>query len=399
MLIGLLIANRETPDGRASVAALPVAGGTLAEAAARRLRAAGTDRLLILAERPDMPLVDAAARLSRDGIAVTMVGTAAEVVAEMAPADRLLLVADGALVDEDSLAVLIDADAPAALTIADTPANAAWERIDAERRWGGAALIDADIMHRVAALPADWDPGSSILRTLLQGGGTLRPGTPGGLLALVEEGTDADALTVALGERAAEVPRGPADRWLLLPLSRLIAPLAMDSRVPPDAIGWTAAGAALLAAPVAGSGLIAAALGLALLSGALAAVARRVALVSWRPDALARMEPARVAALILALAIAGATLSLETRDSGPATLVGAALAFLGFSARQVRLFGADDRSGVHADPDSLAWLLLPFALGGWWRTGLLALAVAGGVQLFLSQRRTAALTVISRPGS
>ncbi|NJC33200.1 hypothetical protein GGR88_000674 [Sphingomonas jejuensis] len=398
MLFGLLIANRETPDGRQTAAALPVAGGTLAEAAARRLRAAGVEQLLLLTERPDLPLIDTAARLSRDGIPTRLVSDAGEVAAEMTPGDRLLLLADGALVDEDSLALLIATDGPAALTIADTPANAAWERIDADRRWGGAAIADVTMMRRVADLPPDWDPGSSILRTLLQGGGALCAGAPGGLAALVEDEDDADTLTTALGERAADLPRGPADRWLLLPLSRLIAPVAMDSRLTPDTVGWAAAAAALIAVPVAGGGLIAAALALALGSGALAAVARRMALVSWRPDALARVEPQRIAALIMTLAVAGATLSISGGDTGPAAMTGGTLAFLGFTARHRRLFGHHgDRPAPAADADSLAWLMLPFALGGWWSAGLLVLAGAAAANLFLAQRTTAAgLTGFSR---
>src|SRR3546814_13407690 len=77
-------------------------------------------------------------------------------------------VGDGLIVDESHIERLLEAEAPALLTMADHLADDRFERIDADSRWAGLALLDGGTLRQTAAMLQDWDLQSTLLRRVVQ---------------------------------------------------------------------------------------------------------------------------------------------------------------------------------------------------------------------------------------
>ena len=141
-LAALIAAYHESGEAGALRAVLPLAGRTLVERQARLAARAGATRIVVLVERLPAELGAALERLRRDRLPIHVARDVEEAAEAIEPADRLLLIGDGAIIDEDQLARLAEGEDHAVLTVPDSVHGELYERIDGQSRWGGAAAID-----------------------------------------------------------------------------------------------------------------------------------------------------------------------------------------------------------------------------------------------------------------
>lgn len=394
MLAGLIIASAEVDGATTLRAELPVAGQTLLEQQARLLASAGAQRITVLVERLPPGLLGAVDRLKRDGIAVDLARSVEDAADRAHPDERLLVLADALVTDPTALEMVLAAPAPAVLVLPDKPDTRGWELIGANARWAGVMLLDGTLLRRTAAMLGEWDLQSTLLRRAVQAGATFVDATradPPPLLAIVDTPDTALAAEQAIGRRATRHYTGYPDRFVFAPLAHAVAPRAMKAMVDPllFRIGAVAVtGLALLSLLI---GWRWPALILMLGAGPLDTVGRHIAALGQRGGrehrrwSIARRYLG--GAVLLAL---GWHLTRTGGGWGCFVLALAALAFLGAEANHERLVGRPARRPLWlAEPDTIAWGLVPFALFGAWTVGLAAIALLAFASLLQLQKLTA----------
>ncbi|MDN3645334.1 hypothetical protein QWY75_03815 [Pontixanthobacter aestiaquae] len=88
----------------------------------------------------------------------------------MKAADELLVIADGLAFDEDLAAEHLDGGKTVLTLTAEKAIPEGFERIDREFAWAGIMLANGSLVERLAEMPSDVDPQSSLLRLALQSG-------------------------------------------------------------------------------------------------------------------------------------------------------------------------------------------------------------------------------------
>ncbi len=225
-LAALISAYHEAGEAGLLRAVLPIAGRTVIERQARLAAAAGATRIIILVECMPAELSAAIERLRRDRVPVQIAREAADAAEAIDAADRLLLIGDGAIVDDGQLRRLAAGEGHAVLTVADGAYGELYERIDGQSRWGGAAAIDGALLRATVAMLRDWDLQSTLLRRALQGGARqLAADTP---VAILDRTSDSAALESRILANALETRGGWID-YLLGPLERAMIDLPMPS--------------------------------------------------------------------------------------------------------------------------------------------------------------------------
>ncbi|NIJ08668.1 hypothetical protein FHS31_002289 [Sphingomonas vulcanisoli] len=385
MLTALLAAA----EGVETPALQPVAGVTLLEHQVRRLVAAGVERLVLLTGEWPVTLAAPLGRLRADHIAIDAVRTLADAADRLAASPRVLLVAEGCLPDRALLDRLAAAAVPTIATLPDAPEHQDWERIDAQARWAGVALIDGSRVIEAASMLGEWDPVSTLLRRAVQeGAGRLMLDAPP-LLAMDAGSAAAAEAGIIRGTR--EAHEGWAARWIEAPLVEWSLPLLFPRSIEPL---WPGALAALLAL---GGGLAAVAglrwgMLVPLLAAALLRlIGRRLSAVQARALPHAQII-ARAGDAGLVLASLGLGLGLM-RDTGQWgwLLLGALLPLeMMLTALQRR---ANAWGGGVGEPawlargDELPWTLLPVAVVGGWKAGLAGLCGYAAATLAFQLRR------------
>lgn len=167
-LIGAYHDSSDPGDGLR--ATLPLAGRTLIEHQARLAANIGAAPILIVVDRQPPGLMAALDRLRDEGLDILVARSAGDAAKAVQGSDRILLIADGLLADETHLARLVEHEGNALLTVPDVRFDDRFERIDAESRWGGVAMIDGQLLKHTAAMLQDWDLQSTLLRRAVQGG-------------------------------------------------------------------------------------------------------------------------------------------------------------------------------------------------------------------------------------
>jgi hypothetical protein len=229
-------ARPETDSGEASlVALLPVAGMTLIERQAEQAAASGIRDILVLVDTIPASLSAALDRVRATGIALTTVREGVDVLAAAATATRLVLVADGLLAPGPVWATLVAAPAPTILAVADTPATAGFERIDAQSRWAGLAIVPARMIAALDALPEDWDPQLALLRTAIQEGAPAisceAQAFERGDLSIVTGQTAAELVELRMLATSAQSSCGLLHAGALMPLARTaVRPLLREPK-------------------------------------------------------------------------------------------------------------------------------------------------------------------------
>lgn len=390
MLTGLIIACEEVAGGGALRAELPVAGQTVLEQQARLLVEAGAERLIAIAERLPPGLAGAVTRLRRDGLAIDVLRQVNDVAQRVKPDERLLVIGDGIVTDEATLDRLVDASVPAILTLPDAQSLSDWELIDSSARWAGVLLADGDLVRRTARMLGDWDLQSTLLRNAVQAGAErIDVSAAAPLLAQIVDPASALAVEEAISITATRRHVGLLDRYVFDPIARLVAPRAMAAMIDPR---WLrAGGAGLLVASALASiaGWPWAGLLLAMISGPLDTLGRHLSVLSMR----SRRDQSRWTALrhgAASAALLGMGWALRDLGWGTIALACATLGLMGALFEHERLIGRPPRRPLWlAEPDALIWMLLPFAVAGWWAAGLAAQTAMALASLLVVQRLNA----------
>lgn len=389
MLTGLIVAGEEVAGGGMLRAELPVAGQTVLEQQTRLLTDVGAERVIAIAERLLPGIAAALSRLRRDGIAVEIVRAVEDVAQRVRPDEHLLMLADGVVTDAAALERLARAPAPALLYLPDAPETRGWELIDASARWAGVLLVDGELVRRTARMLGDWDLQSTLLRNAIQAGAEridASVATP--LLAQVEDAESALAVEQAISRNLVRRPTGLLDRYVFDPLARLLAPRAMAAMVDPAWLRAGASGLLILSAMTLIGGWRWPGLVLALLSGPVDRLARHLSALTMRLRGDQRrwfqLRHGAASAALLAL-------GWNLRDAGWGAIA-LSIVTLGVMIalfEHERWIGKPPRRPPWlAEPDTLIWLMLPFAVGGWWMAGLAAQFALALASLLKVQRLT-----------
>lgn len=387
MTIGALIGAYQEDDDGGLRALLPLSGRSLLEYQVRCAAASGAAPIVIVVERVPQALQDAIERLRLDGIGVFPVSDINEAVSRFEAGSMILLIGDGVAAPVELVTRFADEPEPAVGTVADDEDHASFERIDAESRWAGLAIVDAQLLASTAKMLGDWDLQSTLLRRTLQEGALrVRIDHDAGEPLLVESADQLEDFQrhLLLGSRGARTDW--ASRYVLPPVEDFVTEQLMETRVRPLWLIWGGIALTLTAAGCFFRGWLGAGLGLLLLSAPLDIVAARLATLRLRP------LPARLLSRTALWPAAGiALLAVGWWEWRHGTGWGAMVTALAAAA-----FGEAARIEQTAMPGSHElWLFsrrnaifaaIPFALAGSWTSYLVALLVYAAVSFFLVQR-------------
>jgi hypothetical protein len=388
-LAALIAAYHEADDAGGGLrATLQVAGRSLVERQVRLAVAAGADPVVVAVERVTAALSAALDGLKADGIAIVLARSAEEAGEAVHSSDRVLLVGDGLVAPEAVIARLIALDGPAILVVPDLRVDDRYERIDAQSRWAGLALIDGDMLKQTASMLRDWDLQSTLLRRAVQAGArqiSVRGEAEDELPLVAETSED-------LVELEAQIVAGAHVRrtdWvsghLLSPIERLATRALMPTTVTPTALGLGATLLMGLAALAFGKDWLGLGLAFLLLATPLDGIAERLGSMRLQgtagPSWWGALLPAISAAVLLILAFSLA----DTRGWGCVALAGTIIAF--FVALRIEAEGREVPGRLWlAERKGMTWLMLPFAIANLWGTGLALLALYAGASFFWAQR-------------
>ena len=385
MAVGALIGAYQEDDDGGLRALLPLSGRTLIEYQVRCAAAAGAAPIVVVVERVPQALQDAFERLRLDGVGVFPVSAIEEAVSRFEAGAMILLIGDGIAPTAELVANLAEEPEPAVATVADDESHEAFERIDAESRWAGVALVDSHLLGSTAAMLGDWDLQSTLLRRSIQEGALRLSVAAGTEPLLVERAQDLEGFQRRLLVASRGIRSDWVSRYLLPPVEEFATEQLMESPTRPIWLIWAAVALTLGGAFCFTRGWLAGGLVLLLLSTPLDIVASRLATLRLRP------LPARLMSRLALWPAAGiALLALgwwETRHGtgwGALVSAGATIAF----AEAARI----EKAGLPSGGD--LWLFsrrsaivaaVPFALGGAWTSYLVALLAYAAVSFFIVQ--------------
>lgn len=389
-LAALIAAYHEAEEPGAGLrATLPLAGRTLLERQVRLAAAAGAEPVVIAVERVPPELLAAIDRLRAEGLKIVVARNASEAADAVHPGDRLLLVADGLVAGEMHIDRLLALDGHAILTVPDVRVDDRYERIDAYSRWAGLALIDGETLKRTAAMLRDWDLQSTLLRRAVQSGArqiAVRGEPADDQLVVAERGEDLIELQARIFEGATGRRRDWVSRYLLAPLEQAATRLLMPTNVSTTALSLTAALLTLLAALGFAWHWLGLGMALMLLTTPIGGTCERLAALRLQdgegPTWWSYIMPGLSAAALLALAYSVA----GSRGWGCTALAATTIAFA--VALSLEVDGKEVPGRVWlAEPKGMTWLLLPFAVTGFWGTGLTVIAAYAAASFFWAQRQ------------
>lgn len=396
----LIAAYQEAEEGEAGLRAmLPMAGRSLLENQVRRAMTAGASHAVILVERVPAALSAAIDRLRRDGISVQLARDPMDAADHFHPEESILLIADGLVAAPDCFEAMAARASPALLVVADTPENVGFERVDADHRWAGLALTTVDTLSATAAMLGDWDLQSTLMRRIVQDSPDFLPvdGEAGVVLdaseaVLLAEHSDRskDAGRSMLKRNSKQAGSWP-ERFIYAPITARIAPILLDRRV--EAV-WLRAAAIVLTLLGAGAlwwGWLWTGVAVLLLAGPFDAIASRINLAQLR-DHEGGWEFRLIRSGVQGLAVLGMGryAMVATGEIVFLVLAGMAVLLLILAHRgmqQLRKF--PDHQGRFwpwmADGNAAIWLIVPFAVSGFWFYWPVLVVIYGYITLFLQQ--------------
>ena len=384
MAIGALIGAYQEDDTGGLRALLPLSGRTLIEYQVRCASAAGAAPIVVIVERVPQSLQDAFERLRLDGVGVFPVSDVAEAVTRFEAGSLILLIGDGIVPPADLVITMAAEPEPAVSTIPDDEAHAAFERIDAESRWAGVAVVDAHLLGSTAAILGDWDLQSTLLRRTLQEGAIrVAAHDVGGEPLLVEKSDDLQDFERKLFIASRGVGPDWVSRFLLPPVEEFATEHLMETDLRPSWLIWGALALSLIGAFCFTRGWLGAGLILLLASMPLDLIANRLATLRLKPF------PARLLSRVALWPAAGiALLALgwwETKHTGWGALV-TAIGALAFSeAARIERTAIQENEPWLISRRSAIVLALPFAIAGAWTTYLVVLFAYALISFFIIQ--------------
>jgi hypothetical protein len=349
---------------------LPLAGMSVIEHQARRAVDAGAARILLLVDEAPPELSEAIARLRHDGIPTGMAHGIDQAADAVGQDEAILLIAEACLPEVGLLRAVASGHVPLLAVLPDTAEHGQFERIDAERRWAGVALLDGHRLGETAAMIGAWDPISTLLRRAVQESAARIEALRAPILA-----TDTAALAMAEHAILAGA-RKPADdligRVLFAPTEELALPLLLARKADANMVAAISAGLAILGGVLSLAGWRWPALIGLLLSGPAAAGAARLGRIRQRSRlqerlfGLARLCGAGLATIGLARLLA------ESSGQWGWWLTGGLLGGAMLGLWTERRLSATKPPIWLASVDTLIWAMLPFAAFGHWDWGLAA---------------------------
>lgn len=387
MAVGALIGAYQEDDGGALRALFPLAGRTLLEYQVRCASAAGAAPIVVVVERVPQSLQDTLERLRLDGIGVFPVSDVNEAVSRFEAGSFILVIGDGIAPPASLVTAIADEQEAAVSTVPDDEHHRTFERIDAESRWAGVALVDSHLLGSTAAMLGDWDLQSTLLRRSIQEGARRVPAAEEGGEPLLVESAEQLADFQKHLVRASRADRDDAaSRYILPPLEDFSTEQLMETNVRPAWLLWAALILTLGAATCFTRGWLGAGLVMLLVSTPLDLIAGRLSTLRLRP------LPARTWSRIALWPSAGIALLAiglwEMRHgTGWGALVTAAAGCAFAEAARI------ERAALL--PSSEMWLFsrrnaiflaIPFALAGSWTAYLLAALLYAALTFFIVQR-------------
>jgi len=388
-LAALIAAYHEADDAGGGLrATLPIAGRTLLERQVRLAAGAGAEPVVVVVERVTAALGAALDRLRAEGVTLVLARSAEEAAEAVHSNDRILLVGDGLVAPEAAISRLIAIDGAAILVVPDLRVDDRYERIDAQSRWAGLAMIDGQMLKQTASMLRDWDLQSTLLRRAVQAGArqiSVRGEAEDELPLVAETGDDLAELEAQIIAGAHARSGDWLSRYLLAPLERAATKALMPTAVTPTAIGLAAVLLMTLAGLAFARHWLGFGVALLLLATPLDGISERLASLRLQgargPTWWGALLPALWAGLLLLLALELA----GTRGWGCVALAGTIIAFS--LALRVEAAGREIPGKLWlAEPKGMTWLMLPFAAANLWGTGLTLLAFYAGASFFWAQR-------------
>lgn len=386
MAPGALIGAYQQDEGGGLRALLPLAGRTLLEYQVRCAAAAGAAPIVVVVEKVPQALQDSFERLRLDGLGVLPVSGIEEALSRFEAGSMILVIGDGIAPPAELVAQLAQHEEATVATVVDDEAHEAFERIDAESRWAGVAMVDSRLLGSTAAMLGDWDLQSTLLRRALQEGAIrLRAGEIGGDPLLAERPEQLEDFQRTLISASRGIRSDWASRYVLPPVEEFATEQLMETAVRPAWLVWAALALTLAGAICFLRGWLGVGIGMLAASTPLDLVASRLATLRLRPLPAQTMTRRALwpAAGIALLALGWWEMRHGTGWGSFVTAV-ATLAF----AEAARI----ERSAMPAGSE--LWLFsrrnailaaIPFALAGSWTAYLLAMLAYAAVSFFIVQ--------------
>src|SRR5205085_667585 len=157
-----------------------------------------------------------------------------EAVTRFEAGSSILMIGDGIAPTADLVTALAEEPEAAVATVPDDESHEAFERIDAEARWAGVAVVNAQTLGSTAAMLGDWDLQSTLLRRTIQDGALRVPIAPGsGEPLLVERPEQLDAFQRNLIAASRQGRKDWASRYVLPPFEEVATQELMKTGVKP----------------------------------------------------------------------------------------------------------------------------------------------------------------------
>lgn len=373
MLAGLLFATHDADDRSDRLTAtLPFAGATLIEYQARQLIAAGASQIIVVVGRLTPELMGALNRVGRRGVAVDPVRGAGEAAEKLHPLARVVMLADGLVTTDATVAALADEGGDVLLVTEGPGAPSSFERVGGGMAWAGVARLDPRRVADVAAMPRDYDPQSALLR-VAEAAGAAHLALPEAALrdghGIEHAGAGLDWRARRIVAAAVSTKRGWFDRWILGPVARLTVPRLVSKAVPGPIITAAALAISGIGAAVIGWGWERAGLLLSVIATLAFAIGATLGTLRGEPD------HARVHALGMMLMPALAALLLARRvslASGTMTAMAVAMALIAIGVLGER--ATEDPRPWWGSPPAYLLLVTAATVPGWPLAGLVLAA-------------------------
>jgi hypothetical protein len=260
-------------------ALLKVAGQSLIEYQVRIAHAAGCQHIVVLVDQLPAGLVAAFDRLRDDGITIDIARSARDAADRFHPQEHVLVMASGVIGDRVTIERVARHAAPVILSVARAGENDGFERIDADDRWSGLALVEGQLIRDTAIMLGEWMLGPTLLRTALQNR-TLRERGEG--VFIVRNAKEAAAASGQLIGAIGVHGHTGLTRAIVNPLMRRILPRLVDAPVPFEVVAVAPLALLVVAIGLGAFGLGLSSYALYLLSSLPAAAASSMASASSR---------------------------------------------------------------------------------------------------------------------
>lgn len=386
MPVGALIGAYQEDDSGGLRALLPLSGRTLVEYQVRCAAAAGAAPVVVIVERIPQALQDAFERLRLDGIGVFPVSDVADAVSRFEAGSTILLIGDGIAPPADVICALAEETEPSVLTVPDDDEHVNYERIDAQSRWAGVALVDARLLGSTAAMLGDWDIQSTLLRRAIQEGALRLPAAEGASEPLlVERSSDLQNFDRRLLAASRGLGTDWVSRYILPHIEEFATQKLSETRVRPIWLLWSALAMMIIAAFFFLRGWLGAGLVLLIASTPLDTLAARLANLRLRP--LPANLPSRRALWPLAgLALLCLGWWEARHGAGWGSLMSALCAAAFAEAARIEKRGLPPGGDLWLfSRRSAIFAAIPFALIGTWPAFLVALVVYSAISFFIIQ--------------